>query len=184
MAREVSLTHEEDREEYVPDVDDNRDCAARNDPADPPFVVEIEPMDGREFRKARLLETKAIKGKRISMGSAQEADGKLKARVIRTRCHAVQNYAIRDPRTGAVIRPSTGAELVDAILSPGVPASEMEILEDIFDAIVDRSLLDEGLLGKLRSVSGSCSAASAPGSAEGAPSARAPNMPRRMSTAR
>jgi len=137
MARVIKRI--EDATWYVPDIDDNR--------ADPePFMVQITPLSGIEMRRLERTGMGKItrgRGEVNFLKRAQETQEK----IISEKVLDVKNYAVQNPSTGEILEPSDGASLVKAILLAG--AKEVEILDDILEAMKDSSRLDEGLLGNL-----------------------------------
>lgn len=138
MARNVSLfTGNTDLVTYIPDVDNNRD-----DPD--PFYVKIAPMTAAEFNQIMSISTaRTKKGDKNSVVSFIE--NKLwatKQQVISKRVIEVGNYTVHT-REGTILEPKNGEALVDAVLC--ADASELVILDDIFNAITDHSKLSEGL---------------------------------------
>ena len=154
MGRKVSRAHAEDRVRYVPDIDENRD-----DPD--PFWVEIEPMDGVELRRVQRSKAGEIK-KKVTLDRLMAKDEAIREDIIRSRVVAVHGYAIRDARSGDIVEPRNGKELVAAITAEGTPPAEYAIIDDIYQAILSESQLTEGLLGKLQSVSAGSSVETQP----------------------
>ena len=137
MARVIKRT--ETATWYVPDIDDNR-----SDPD--PFKVLIVPLSGVELRRLERVGMGKITRGRTEvnfMKRAQETQEKILAEKVLE----VEGYSIENPTTGDVISPTDGTSLVRAVLMAG--AKEVEILDDILEAMKDASCLEEGILENL-----------------------------------
>ena len=130
MARVIK--RREDAFWYVPDIDDNRE-----DPE--PFMVLMSPLSGANMRKLESSNMGKItkRGEINFMKRAQD----IQERIITERVVEVKNYAVSNEDTGEVLEPKNGAELVKAIMVAG--AGEVDILDDIIEALKDSSKLDE-----------------------------------------
>lgn len=123
---------------YVPDIEDNR--------ADPdPFRVQISPMSGAELNELEATQGKFTKGASVNFVKRGQL---IVERLFSNRVHAVEGYSI------AGETPKDGAALYRAIMTHG-DESEVAIIDDIVDAVKNASKLDDGLLEKLTSQSGS-----------------------------
>lgn len=132
MGRKV--TKREDASWYIPDIDDNR-----QDPE--PFMVLLGPLSGKDMQKLERA-TLGVSITRNQQANFLERAHTLIARLIATCVQDVKNYSVSD-KDGNVFEPKTGEELMQAILTAG--ASELPILDDIVEALKDRSRLEEGL---------------------------------------
>lgn len=140
---------------YVPDVGDNRE-----DPD--PFRVLIEPLSARELkameRKINRQLTRGVK-RSVDVSAMVDMSAENTAREILTnRVKQVYGYCIQDVARGGILEPTTGSDLFDALYRDDAPAEELDILNDIIEAVKDHSKLSEGLLEKSdRSLGSSCS---------------------------
>ena len=125
---------------YVPEIDDNR-----TDPD--PFMVLITPLSGVEMRKlerAGMGKLTRNRGEINFLKRAQDTQEK----IISEKVLDVKNYSVLNPTTNEVLTPANGSDLVKAVLLAG--AKEIEILDDILEAMKDASRLDEGVLENLK----------------------------------
>jgi len=173
---------------YVPDVEnpcatcdgagrvaigDCTDCGAkgyvrnRDDPD--PFRVRLAPFSGDEFQQSMAdVRSRALRIEPEANAAAVIADpiaiaNDQAAAVCRRRILEVYGYAGREldelgERTGRVVHPKDGEELVTFILTHAWQ-TERKVLDDCYDAIRDRSHLSAGLKKNSRPPLGS----SAPG---------------------
>jgi len=118
---------------YLPNVDANR-----TDPD--PFKVLIRPLSGREKRR---IEREAVSVALNGNGDGFEKVARSSVdRAILASVEEVCGYQAMDAQK-RVTEPHTAEELLEAILSG--PASELEVLDDIFFAITRASALEAGL---------------------------------------
>jgi len=157
MARNAN-TKTREVEEYIPDVETNRD-----DPD--PFAVGIEPATATEMAAVErgLADMSGRSNNYIARAQRKVRD------LFVAKVKWVRNYTITHRKTGVVIEPKTGAQLFDAIMEHG-DDTESKIIDDIVEAIKDCSHLRRGLPEALRSQSGQASSAVTP-SKDGAVSA-------------
>jgi hypothetical protein len=127
-----------DRVWYRPDIEGNRAL-----PAEHAFAVEISPMTAAEHRRSeeRLGLTKL--GKRVNFTARYNA---LREDVLRHHVHAVRGLRISREKDGQ--RVAEDVTDVGGLLELGNPQALETIVEDIYSAIKDHSLLEDGLLGK------------------------------------
>ena len=145
MARVIK--RREDTFWYVPDIDDNREDSE-------PFMVLLTPLSGADMRRLESANMGKIT-KRGEINFMKRAQS-IQERIISDRVLEVKNYAISDETDGSVIEPKNGAELIKAIMAAG--ASEIDILDDVIEALKDSSKLDEGMIENLRLQSDSATA--------------------------
>lgn len=131
---------------YVPDIDDG--AGGLNRDLEDPFCVEIQPMTGKEYKQAQRA-TMAFKAGKASVSAIKMAED-LRAEVISKKVLSVKGYEFPCPSTKKF--PKNGAELVETVYDAG--GSEVDlVLDDIFNAILNHSTLNEGTLGNLKSQS-------------------------------
>jgi len=129
MGRNVDLI--EDWVDYTPEIDGNRDD-------DEPMVVELKPLSGEQMRAyGRQVSTRHNRVNEIVRGQ------KLVTRILSDRVRNVRNYQVGDDRI------ETGDQLAKH--------GETVVIDEIFDALTEMSVLREGLPGKSRSRSDSSS---------------------------
>lgn len=135
MGRKVDLI--EDWVDFTPEIDGNRED-------DDPMIMEIQSMSSEERRAfSRRLPAKLLKSKEITRGQ------KLVERILAERVRNIRNYQVgRD-----VIL--TGEELAQH--------GEEAVIDEIYEAITDLSILKEGMREKSPSQSVSSTAKTAPG---------------------
>jgi hypothetical protein len=152
MARRVSF--DDAATWYVPDIDDNRED-------DDPFRVLLQPMSGAElaaYERSLVPARSRARGK-TDDGSVVARIDLLTEAIFRARVVEVLGYSVTIEKTGEVLTPKNGAELVEAVKRG--PATERPILLDILAALRERSVLSEGALGNSNSPSASGPAATA-----------------------
>ena len=108
--------------EYVPEAFGNRDD-------EDPVTVTIKPMSVAEFREWATSSSAAVRGKGGDRRAAKLAD-----KVLRERVKSVANYRIGEAPI------ATGADLAER--------GEVDIVNEVFKAITDISVLSEGLKKK------------------------------------
>ena len=128
MGRSVQKIRAEDATWFVPSIGGNR-----LDPS--PFRVLIAPLSGEDLLKAQSA---AFDGK---AGGIHARAQDLVERLVSTYVLKVERYTVTDD-TGASAEIRTGAELVDAIKHG--PAGELDIFDEIVEALKDRSKLEAG----------------------------------------
>lgn len=125
MARILSL--EEDWVEWLPSIDGNRD-------SEDPVSMELRPMSAEEYRAAT---------RGIALGSGKQALARAQRvvqRIITERVRNVKNYSIGGPIV-------TGEDLAKR--------GEVDIVDEVFEALKNISVLGDGLKKKLTSPSDS-----------------------------
>lgn len=146
MALQITLAKSEDVSTYVPDFADNRELAADGRPC---LEVDIVPMSGADYDR---LQSATMGGKRAKGSDFMRRAAKLVQRVIDERVVAVRGFEVCDAAGNVVDRPATGAALYRAVMAADAAAGAL--IDDIFEAIRDASVLGAGDLGKLRPPSG------------------------------
>jgi hypothetical protein len=121
MARNIKAL--EDLVWYIPDVDDNR-----SDPE--PLRVQLQPMLAHDWRAVeRGMGTPT--GKKTNFVARAQA---MMERVISSNVKAVENYSVGSKQI------TTGEELFKH--------GEKDVVEDVYRALSDISLLNDGAMGK------------------------------------
>lgn len=128
---------------YAPDFGSNRDLPQADQAA-----VCIVPMSAREMQK--LNQANIIKSRsKMSdpFASMQRREAAKREMVLRERVVGVRNCWIYDRATKTEKRAETAEEFLDAVMK-STNAAVLSLLEDILNAIVNESTLEEGLAKK------------------------------------
>jgi hypothetical protein len=126
---------------FVPDFGDNRSLA-------PDFqaAVQIKPLSGRE--KIKIEHTTGIKVRhRNRIDAIAQREWLKQKRVLEDRIVALNNWTRRDKKTGEKTKILTAKEFVETILASD-NAALLDILDQIYGAIVDSSVLEESFAGE------------------------------------
>lgn len=129
-----------------------------------PFIVRILPMSGNDFEderaSSRIMQIHIEADKRNqtkTIADPMKMAEEFAAYIVAERCPEVRGYygrGVDDEGAEVHIEPKTGAELVDYIKTR-MWETERTIIDDIYNAIRDRSSLESGLGKKLGSGSSS-----------------------------
>lgn len=123
---------------YAPDIDDNRSL-----PEGDRFAVRISPMSAAEYRRAedRLGMTKL--GRKVNFTARYNA---MREEALRKHVLEVRGLRVTRSRNGE--RTAEEIRDVNGLLGLANPQAREAIAEDIYSAVKDHSLLEDGLLGK------------------------------------
>jgi hypothetical protein len=142
---EVKL-YAEDLTRYVPDFRDNRERAEDGRKF---FWVDLMPLSGRDLNKATGIELRGTRGGGRDIIKRSE---RVVKRILSTYVPTVGGLRL-ETAPGEYVEPKTGKELHDLLM--GGYAGFGDIIDEIYDALKDRSRAEEGDLKKLRQRSGS-----------------------------
>jgi hypothetical protein len=145
---------DENASRYWPDYEDNREKKEEDRTAF--FIV---PMSGKELRKHRHSHVQKTTRNKDVMAAMEKRSWALEVKILRERVRGIENLWSRDAQTDE----RKGITDVDTLISAvdSGSASAEELLDDVYDAILDISKMEEGLAKKSSSRPGSTSAETA-----------------------